>query len=94
LPTNYKGNDNVTFTYSAMVAANQGSGLTRHSICGAFGNFVIFHHRKTTNTPMGTFAARSTSAAEIWRTWQGFGIPGEAVTAWTCLQSRKQANAR
>jgi len=84
--------DNVTFTYFG--DGPRTKAVYETSIWRRFWKLpVIFIIEKQPIRHGQPPPATLHSSAENLGTWQGFRIPGERWTAWTCLQSRKQANA-
>ena len=74
----YKGNDNVTFTYFGDGAANQGQVYETFNMAARWKLPVVFVIENN-QYAMGTSQQRSTSSPDIHTRGIAFGIPGEAV---------------
>ena len=74
----YKGNDNVTFTYFGDGAANQGQVYETFNMAALWKLPVVFVIENN-QYAMGTSQQRSTSSPDIHTRGIAFGIPGEAV---------------
>jgi pyruvate dehydrogenase E1 component alpha subunit len=74
----YKGNDNVTFTYFGDGAANQGQIYETFNMAALWDLPVIFVVENN-QYAMGTAQARSTSTPALYTRGEAFGIQGEEV---------------
>ncbi len=75
---NYRGNDNVSFTYFGDGSANQGQVYEAFNMAALWALPCIFVIENN-QYAMGTAQKRSTSTPDIYTRGQAFGIPGEAV---------------
>ncbi len=74
----YRGNDNVSFAYYGDGSANQGQVYETYNMATLWQLpcvFVIENNQYA----MGTSTKRSSTAPELWKRAEAFGIPGEAV---------------
>ncbi len=75
---NYRGNDNVSFTYFGDGSANQGQVYETFNMASLWKLPVVFVIENN-QYAMGTSMKRSTSTPAIYTRGEAFGIPGEAV---------------
>jgi pyruvate dehydrogenase E1 component alpha subunit len=78
LADQYKGNDNVTFTYFGDGAANQGQVYETYNMAQLWSLPVVFVIENN-QYAMGTSTKRSTKSPSYWERGAAYGIAGEEV---------------